>query len=100
MSKVFLDALGVGVNMKFILYQFPRNSRNVGGLPCEDVPILLEEFDERRILFRFQIVPRMSDLRGVTRGEWNSLVELVLWIDGQIGGLGLRHDRVQGRGLG
>jgi hypothetical protein len=25
-----------------------------------------------------QIVPHMSDLRGLTWGEWNSLVELVL----------------------
>jgi hypothetical protein len=34
------------------LYQFPRNSRHIGEIPCEDVPIFLEDFDEREFLFR------------------------------------------------
>jgi hypothetical protein len=34
-----------------MLNQFPRNSRHVSRLPCEDVPIFLEEFDEREFLF-------------------------------------------------
>jgi hypothetical protein len=46
MSKAMLDGLGVGVDMNFMLYQFPRNSRHVSRLPYEDVPIFLEEFDE------------------------------------------------------
>jgi hypothetical protein len=96
MSKVLLVVLGIGVNVKFMLYQFPRNSRHVDRLPCEDVPIFLEEFDEREFLFRIQIIPHMSDLGGLIRGEWNGLAELVPKLDGQLGGLGLRHDWVRG----
>jgi hypothetical protein len=62
MSKVFLDRLGIGVDVKFVLYRFPRNYRHVSSLPCEDVLIFLEEFDEREFLFRIQTVPHMSDL--------------------------------------
>jgi hypothetical protein len=50
--KALLDGLGVGVDVKFVLYQFPRNFRHVSKLTCEDVPILLEEFDEHEFLFR------------------------------------------------
>jgi hypothetical protein len=52
MSKVLLDGLGVGVDVKFMLYRFSRNFRNVSRLPCDDVPIFLEEFDKREFLFR------------------------------------------------
>jgi hypothetical protein len=34
-----------------MLNQFPMNSRHVTWLACEDVPIFLEEFDEREFLF-------------------------------------------------
>jgi hypothetical protein len=34
-----------------MLNQFPRNSRHVSKLSCEDVPIFLEEFDEHKFLF-------------------------------------------------
>jgi hypothetical protein len=36
--------------MMFVLNQFPRNSKHVSRLPCKDVPIFLEEFDEREFL--------------------------------------------------
>jgi hypothetical protein len=55
--KALLDGLGIWVDMKFMLYQFPRNSWHVSRLPCEDVPIFVEEFDEREFLFGIQIVP-------------------------------------------
>jgi hypothetical protein len=80
-SKALLDRLGIGVNVKFVLYQFPRNSRHISRLPCEHVLIFLEEFDEREFLFRIRIVPHESDFEGVTRGEWNSLAKLVLRLD-------------------
>jgi hypothetical protein len=79
---VLLDRFGVGIDVKFMLYQFPRNSRHVNGLPCEVVPIFLENFDEREFLFRIQIIPHVSNLGGITRGKWNGLVELVLRLDG------------------
>jgi hypothetical protein len=46
MAESLLDELGLWVQMQFMLNQFPRNSSRVSGLPCEDVPIFLEEFDE------------------------------------------------------
>jgi hypothetical protein len=51
MAESLLDWLGLWVQMQFMLNQFPRNSRHVSRLPCEDVPIFLEEFDEREFLF-------------------------------------------------
>jgi hypothetical protein len=38
--------------MEFVLSQFLRDSRHVSRLPCKNVPIFLEEFDEREFLFR------------------------------------------------
>ena len=67
MSKALLDGLGVGVDVKFMLYQFPRDSRHVSSLPCEDVPIFLEEFDEHVFLFRIQTISNVSNLRGLIR---------------------------------
>jgi hypothetical protein len=52
MTKLFLIEPDVWVDVKFILYQLPRNYRHVSRLPCEDVPTFLEEFDEHEFLFR------------------------------------------------
>jgi hypothetical protein len=51
-----------------MLYQFPRNFMHVSRLLCEDVPIFLEELDEREFLFGIQTIPHVSDLRGLIRG--------------------------------
>jgi hypothetical protein len=83
-TKALLDGLGIGVDVKFVLYQFPRNSRHINKLPCEDIPIFLEEFDESEFLFRIQVVPHMDDLRGLARGQRDGLAELVLELDGQL----------------
>jgi hypothetical protein len=77
-----------------MLNQFPRNSRHVSRLPCEDVPIFLEEFDKREFLFRIQIIANVSILRRLLRRQWNRLAECVLRLDGRLGGPGLGHDRV------
>jgi hypothetical protein len=95
MSNASLDRLGIWVNVKFLLYQFPRNSRHVSRLPCKGIPISLEQFDEHKFLFGVQTVPRMSDLSGLIQGQWNSLAEVVLRLDGHLGCHGLRHDRVR-----
>ena len=47
--------------MEFVLSEFPRHTRHVRGLPCEDVSILTEELDERSFLCRRQVGPD-SDL--------------------------------------
>jgi hypothetical protein len=77
-----LDELGIGIDVKFMLYQFPRNSWDINGLPCEDVPIFLEEFDECEFLFRMKIVSHVSNLGGFTQEQWDDLATLVLRLDG------------------
>jgi hypothetical protein len=61
--------------MQFMLNQFPRNSRHVSRLPCEDVPIFLEEFDERDFLFGIQIIAYVSNLRRLLRGQHDHFAE-------------------------
>jgi hypothetical protein len=63
--------------VEFLLYHFPRDSWHVSGLPCEDVLIVLVEFDEREFLFGIQIASHMVNLRGVTREQLDGFVELV-----------------------
>jgi hypothetical protein len=70
--------------MQFMLNQFPRNSRHVSRVPCEDVPILLEEFDEHEFLFGIQIVAYVSNLGTFLRGQRNRLAECVLRLDGNV----------------
>jgi hypothetical protein len=53
-SESLLDRLGLWVQMEFMLNQFARDSRHVNKLPCKDVPIFLEEFDECEFLFGIQ----------------------------------------------
>jgi hypothetical protein len=64
---MLLVRLGIWVEVKFVLYQLPRNFRHVSMFPCEDVPIFLEEFDEREFLFGIQTIPHMSNLGGLIR---------------------------------
>jgi hypothetical protein len=82
--------------LQFMLNQFPRNSRHVSRLPWEDVPIFLEEFDEREFLFGIQTIAYISDPGRLLRGQQNGFAERVLRLDGR---LGLGHDQVRG-GLG
>jgi hypothetical protein len=79
--------------MQFMLNQFPRNPRYVK-LPCKDLPIFLEEFEECEFLFRIQIVAYVSNLGRFLCGQRNHLAECVLQLDGCLGGLGLGHDQV------
>jgi hypothetical protein len=74
MAESLLDGLGLRVEMRFIVNQFPRKSRHVSGLPCEDVPIFLEEDDEREFLFGVQVISHVSNLRGLLRRQRDRLV--------------------------
>jgi hypothetical protein len=96
MTQSFLDGLGLQIQMTLVLNQFPRNSRHVSRLPCEDVPIFLKEFDEHIFLFRIQGVVNVSNLGRLLCGQRDQLAECVLQLDGHFGGLGLGHDRVWG----
>jgi hypothetical protein len=77
-----------------MLNQLSRNSRHVSRLPCEDVPIFLEEFDVRVFLFRIQAIAYVSNLGWLLRGQQNCLAECLLRLDGRLRCLGLGHDRV------
>jgi hypothetical protein len=65
MVKPLLDRLGFWVEVQFVLFQLPRDCKYVSRLPCKDVPIFLEEFDEREFLFRLHTIPHMSNLGGL-----------------------------------
>jgi hypothetical protein len=80
--------------MQFVLNQFPRNSKHVSRLPCEDAPIFLEEIEEREFLFGIQIAAYVSNLERFLRGKRNCLAKCVLRLDGRLGGLGLEHEWV------
>jgi hypothetical protein len=56
------DGLGEWVQMEFVLNQFLRDSWHVSRLPCEDVPIFLEEFDMREFLFGIKGVAYVRNL--------------------------------------
>jgi hypothetical protein len=62
-----------------MLNQFLRDSQHVNRLPCEDVLIFLEEFDEREFLSGIQTVAHVSYLGRFLCGQWDYLAECVLW---------------------
>jgi hypothetical protein len=55
--------------MQFVLNQFPKNSRHVNRLPCEDVTIFLEEFEECEFLIGIQTIAHVSDLGRLLSGR-------------------------------
>ena len=48
--KVLFDGFYLGADMQTVLSQSPRYTWHVRGFPCEDVPVLTEELDERFFL--------------------------------------------------
>ena len=49
--KVLFDGLYFGVNTQTVLGQSPGHTWHVRRFPCKDVPVLMEELDERFFLF-------------------------------------------------
>jgi hypothetical protein len=96
MAESLLGRLGMWIEIKFMLNKFPRNSRHVSRLPCEYVPIFLEEFYEREFLFQIQGIAYVSNIRRFLRRQQDLLDKGVLWLDGLFGGLGVRHDQFWG----
>jgi hypothetical protein len=88
------------VQMEFMLNQFPRDSWHVSRLACKDIPIFLEEFDERGFLFGIHGVAYVSNLGRFFRRQWYLLAECVLRLGGRFGGLAVGHDQVRGVGGG
>jgi hypothetical protein len=92
MSDSLLDGLGLWVQLEFMLNQFCRHSLHVSRLPCKDVPIFLDKFDECEFLFGIQCVAYVSNLGRLLRRQRYLLAECVLWLDAHFGGLGVGHD--------
>src|SRR3954470_622190 len=65
-----LDMSHFGVGVEFVLSEFPRDTRHVGWLPCEDVPVLTEELDKRAFLCWAHARPDRHHLAGVA---WDQL---------------------------
>jgi hypothetical protein len=63
---VMFDGIGIGIDVRFLLYQLPRDSRHVNRLPCKNIPVFLEEFDKHKFLIGVQTIPKLHDLRRVT----------------------------------
>jgi hypothetical protein len=57
----------------------------LAGFSCEEVPILMEEFDEREFLFRIIIVAYVRNLGRFIHGQRTDLAECVLQLDGHLG---------------
>ena len=56
-----------------MLGEFPRYTRHVFGRPCEDVPVLTEEFDELAFLFGVEVGPHGDELGAVVLIELDLL---------------------------
>jgi hypothetical protein len=82
MVDSLLDGIVLWVQMKFMLNQFPRNYMHDSRLPCEDVPIFVEEFDEHEFLLEIQGIAYVSNIGRFLRGQRDRLAECVLgWMD-------------------
>ena len=53
--KKLLDRLKFGIHIKSVPSEFLRYTWHVRRLPCKDVPVLMDELDERTFLFRIQV---------------------------------------------
>jgi hypothetical protein len=60
------------IYLQTVLGKFPRNTRHVSRLPCKDIPILTEEFDERVFLFS-HMSPHAELFERITRNAINKL---------------------------
>ena len=49
------DRFKLRINIKCVLSKFPRYTWHVRRLPCKDVPVLMDELDERAFLFGIQV---------------------------------------------
>ena len=54
-AKKLLDRFKLGINIESVLSEFPWYTRHVRRFPCKDVPVLMDELDERAFLFWIQI---------------------------------------------
>src|SRR5215216_1266640 len=54
-TKDLPDRLKLRINIKGVLNEFPRYTWHIRRFPCKDVPVPMDELDERAFLFRIQI---------------------------------------------
>jgi hypothetical protein len=53
--QLLSDRPRLGIDLKFVLDQFSRDSWHIRRLPCEYVSIILQKLDERAFLFVIQV---------------------------------------------
>src|SRR3954468_4529741 len=85
--------------MKGVLGEFPWDTWHVFGAPCENVPILTEEIDERAFLFAVQAITDQDELAWVFLVQQDlpcSLRRLELRFSSRFG-LSSRHVLLQSR---
>ena len=71
---MFFDWFHFWVDSQTVLSQPPGNTRHVRRFPCEDVPVLTEDLDERFFLFRVECRGDMSrSSTGVGRVNVNGI---------------------------
>ena len=67
------DRFELRIYVKGVLSEFPRYTWQVRRLPCKDVPILMDELDERAFLFWIQVGTDAELLGQIARYEVNKL---------------------------
>ena len=61
------------IHIKGVLSELPQYTWHVRRLPCKNVPILMDELDERAFLFRIQVGTDAELLGRIARYEVNKL---------------------------
>jgi hypothetical protein len=70
MMEVLSYRLIFRINIEGVLSEFSRYTRHVRRFPCKNVPILMDELDERDFLFGIHIRPNGELLGWITRSEF------------------------------
>ena len=73
MVEKLLDRFKLGIDIKSVLSEFPRYTWHVRRFPCKDVPVLMDELDERAFLFGIQVGTDSELLGRIAGHEVNKL---------------------------
>jgi hypothetical protein len=71
MTQLMSNRSRLRIHFKFVLGQFSRNSWHVRRLPCEYIPIILQEPDERAFLFVVEDGPDDGSLAFIRESQIN-----------------------------
>ena len=83
-AESLLDRFCSFFDSEGVLDHLPRDTRYVGGFPCEDILVCPKEGDERAFLFGIELCPDQSHLGPIRRVE-HDLLELLIGADTRLG---------------